>query len=240
MLADESIPKAVHDYKLALRLLSARSVAQPPHVAEASISLEPPLTGVRDDVMLFSYLLNPTYSSHSLREVALRRFNLQLAGTTAEAADVTLRLSLALRKEVEGEPGLINVYDTIDLPLMPVLARMESAGVKIDTSALGSMSVELEKQCDARAKEIHAIAGVEFNVNSPKQLGDVLFNKLGLPKPVKYGKGKTISTAVDVLEELAIEHEIARKVLDFRQLSKLNQDRRQYFFDHRLGLVDSD
>src|SRR3954464_294959 len=95
MLADESIPKAVHDYKLALRLLSARSVAQPPHVAEASISLEPPLAGVRDDVMLFSYLLNPTFSSHSLREIALRRFNLQLAGTTAEAADVTLRLSRA-------------------------------------------------------------------------------------------------------------------------------------------------
>src|SRR4051812_1601476 len=180
MLADESIPKSVHDYKFALRLLSSRSVSE-------EISLEPytAVAGVRDDVMLFSYLLNPTYSSHSLREVALRRFNLQLAGTTAEAADVTLRLSRALRKEVEDEPGLINVYDTIDLPLMPVLARMESAGVKIDTSALDSMSVELEKQCDARSREIHAIAGMEFNVNSPKQLGDVLFNKLGLPKPVK-------------------------------------------------------
>jgi DNA polymerase I len=235
MLADQSIPKSVHDYKFALRLLSSRPVSE-------EISLEPHIAvaGVRDDVMLFSYLLNPTYSSHSLREVALRRFNLQLAGTTAEAADVTLRLSRALRKEVEGEPGLINVYDTIDLPLMPVLARMESAGVKIDTSALGSMSVELEKQCDARAKEIHAIAGVEFNVNSPKQLGDVLFNKLGLPKPVKYGKGKTISTAVDVLEELAIEHEIARKVLDFRQLSKLKStyvDSLPTLVDPRTGRV---
>jgi len=206
MLADPSIPKAVHDYKSALRLLAGRSTT---------------LSGVRDDVMLFSYLLNPTYSSHTLREVALRRFNLQLAGTTAEAADVTLRLARALRKDVEGEDGLINVYDTIDLPLMPVLARMEAAGVKIDTMALNRMSVDLEKQCDARAREIHAMSGMEFNVNSPRQLGDVLFNKLGLPKPVKYGKGKTISTAVDVLEELAVEHEIARKVLDFRQLSKL-------------------
>ncbi|HEX4664413.1 MAG TPA: DNA polymerase I, partial [Terriglobales bacterium] len=235
MLADESIPKSVHDYKFALRLLSSRPVSE-------EISLEPQTTlaGVRDDVMLFSYLLNPTYSSHTLREVALRRFNLQLAGTTAEAADVTLRLSRALRKEVEDEPGLINVYDTIDLPLMPVLARMESAGVKIDSGALGSMSVELEKQCDARAKEIHAIAGAEFNVNSPKQLGDVLFNKLGLPKPVKYGKGKTISTAVDVLEELAIEHEIARKVLDFRQLSKLKStyvDSLPTLVDPRTGRV---
>ena len=220
VLADASIPKAIHDYKSALRLLSARSAT---------------LAGVRDDVMLFSYLLNPTYSSHTLREIALRRFNLQLAGTTAEAADVTLRLARALRKEVEDEDGLINVYDTIDLPLMPVLSRMEIAGVKIDTTALSRMSVELEKQCDARAREIHAIAGMEFNVNSPRQLGDVLFNKLGLPKPVKYGKGKTISTAVDVLEELAVEHEIARKVLDFRQLSKLKST----YVDSLPTLVDA-
>ncbi|MBV9073689.1 MAG: DNA polymerase I [Acidobacteria bacterium] len=207
-LADAGVPKAVHDSKSALRLLQQSFP-------------DSELAGVRDDVTLFSYLLNPTYSSHSLPEVALRRFNLQLAGTSAEAADVTLRLARALRAEVEAELGLINVYDTIDLPLMPVLGRMEQAGVKIDNAALSGMSVELEKQCDARAREIHAIAGTEFNVNSPKQLGDVLFNRLSLPKPVKYGKGKTISTAVDVLEELAGEHEIARKVLDYRQLSKL-------------------
>ena len=244
-LADEAIPKSVHDYKSALRLLSERLVAQAPSPASAGAEPQPKsavphslspsfLSGVRDDVMLFSYLLNPTYSSHSLPEIALRRFNLQLAGTTAEAADVTLRLARALRREVEAEHGLINVYDTIDRPLMPVLARMESAGVKIDSSALGRMAVELEKQCDARSREIHAIAGTEFNVNSPKQLGDVLFNKLGLPKPIKYGKGKTISTAVDVLEELAIEHEIARKVLDFRQLSKLKST----YVDSLPSLVD--
>jgi DNA polymerase-1 len=227
MLADENVPKAAHDYKNALRLLR-NSVAEPQSSAQ--------LAGVRDDVMLFSYLLNPTYSSHTLPEVALRQFNLQLAGTTPEAADVTLRLAHSLRKQVEDEAGLINVYDTIDLPLLPVLARMEDAGVKIDTSALGRMAVELEKQCDARSKEIHAIAGSEFNVNSPKQLGDVLFNKLGLPKPVKYGKGKTISTAVDVLEELAIEHEIARKVLEFRQLSKLKST----YVDSLPLLVDRD
>jgi DNA polymerase-1 len=225
ILSNESIPKAVHDYKNALRLLR-NSVPEPQSSSQ--------LAGVRDDVMLFSYLLNPTYSSHTLPEVALRHFNLQLAGTTPEAADVTLRLAHGLRKQVEDEPGLINVYDTIDLPLLPVLARMEEAGVKIDTSALGRMAVELEKQCDARAKEIHAIAGEQFNVNSPKQLGEVLFNKMGLPKPVKYGKGKTISTAVDVLEELAIEHEIARKVLDFRQLSKLKST----YVDSLPQLVD--
>ena len=221
ILADESVVKATHDYKSGLRLLDSSS---PGTV----------LAGVRDDVMLFSYLLNPTYSSHSLPEVALRRFNLQLAGTTAEAADVTLRLASALRSEVDAEPGLMNVYDTIDLPLMPVLSRMEAAGVKIDSAALGLMSVDLEKQCDARAREIHAIAGMEFNVNSPRQLGDVLFNRLNLPKPVKYGKGKTISTAVDVLEELATEHEIARKVLDYRQLSKLKST----YVDSLPALID--
>ena len=85
--------------------------------------------------------------------------------------------------------------------------------MKIDLEALAQMSTELEKQCDAKARQIHSVSGQEFNINSPKQLGDILFNKMGLPKPVKYGKGKTISTAVDVLEELAIEHEIARFVL---------------------------
>ena len=249
VLVDHSIPKSVHDYKSALRLLSkfvAQTVSLMSTAAEpqprAAVpqgqedATQPPLTGVRDDVMLFSYLLNPTYSSHALPEIALRRFNLQLSGMTAEAADVTLRLARTLRKEVEGEEGLINVYDTIDLPLAPVLGRMESAGVKIDTAALGRMAVDLEKQCDARAKEIHALAGEEFNINSPRQLGDVLFNKLGLPKPVKYGKGKMISTAVDVLEDLAAEHEIARKVLDFRQLSKLKST----YVDSLPTLVDLD
>ncbi len=75
--------------------------------------------------------------------------------------------------------------------------------------------------CDAKARDIYAKAGVEFNINSPKQLGEVLFNRLNLPKPLKYGKGRTISTAQDVLEALAAEHEVPRLVLDYRQLSKL-------------------
>jgi DNA polymerase-1 len=83
------------------------------------------------------------------------------------------------------------------------------------------MSTEHERESAAKAKEIHQLAGTEFNIGSPKQLGDVLFNRLNLPKPVKYGKGRTISTAVDVLEALAEEHPIARKVLDYRQLTKL-------------------
>jgi DNA polymerase-1 len=170
--------------------------------------------------MLYSYLLDPTYSSHRLADVALRRFNLKLSGDLAEAADVTGRLTTALKEDVK-QAGLTKLYEEIDLPLVPVLARMEQAGVKIDTAALAKMSTELERESSAKAKEIHELAGTEFNIGSPKQLGDVLFNRLNLPKPMKYGKGRTISTAVDVLETLAEEHPIARKVLDYRQLTKL-------------------
>jgi DNA polymerase-1 len=204
-LSDASVSKAVHDYKSAIRALQPRGVA---------------LAGVKHDPMLYSYLLNPTYSAHSLADVALRTFNLNLSGDLAEAADLTGRTASALRQQVE-EAGLADVYEKIDLPLVPVLARMEEAGVKIDCDVLEEMSARLDKECDAKAREIHQLAGVEFNINSPKQLGDVLFNKLGLAKPVKYGKGKTISTAVEVLEELATEHEVPRRVLEYRQLSKL-------------------
>ena len=170
--------------------------------------------------MLYSYLLDPTYSSHRLPDVALRRFSLKLSGNVAESADVTGRLASTLRREVE-ECGLLKVYHDIDLPLVPVLARMEEAGVNIDRKALSAMSSRLEHEVEIKAREIYQHAGCEFNINSPRQLGDVLFNKLNLPKPVKYGKGKTISTAVDVLEVLAATHEVPRLVLEYRQLAKL-------------------
>jgi DNA polymerase-1 len=205
LLSDANTAKAVHDYKAAIHELKRRKLE---------------LAGVQDEPMLYSYLVNPTYPRHALAEIALRNFNLKLSDSLAEAADVTGRMAAALRKEVE-DWGLMKVYEEIDLPLVPVLARMEDAGVKIDTGMLSKLSVHLEKICDAKAREIHEKAGHTFNINSPKQLGDVLFNKLNLPKPVKYGKGKTISTAVDVLEELSAEHEVPRLVLDYRQHSKL-------------------
>jgi DNA polymerase I len=204
-LVDESLPKALHDYKAATHVLKRQGIA---------------LQGVQHDPMLYSYLLDPTYSSHRLADVALRRFNLKLSGTLPEAADITGRLATALRSEVE-DAGLLKLYEEIDLPLVPVLARMEHAGVKIDRAALAEMSSRLEREIDAKAKEIYQRSGSEFNISSPKQLGDVLFNKLNLPKPVKYGKGKTISTAVDVLEGLADEHDVPRLVLEYRQLTKL-------------------
>ena len=200
-----AVPKSIHDYKSAIHALAAQGVE---------------LHSVRHDPMLYSYLLDPTYSSHRLPDVALRHFNLKLSGDLAESADITGRLATALRTEVE-QANLAKLYEEMDLPLVPVLARMEQAGVKIDTAALAQMSKELERESAAKAKEIYELSGTEFNVSSPKQLGDVLFNRLNLPKPVKYGRGRTISTAVDVLETLAEEHPIARKVLDYRQLTKL-------------------
>ncbi|HET6180076.1 MAG TPA: DNA polymerase I [Candidatus Sulfotelmatobacter sp.] len=205
VLTDASVPKAVHDYKAAIHSLGPLGIT---------------LKGVSHDPMLYSYLLDPTYSSHRLADVALRRFNLKLADELAESADITGRLAGTLRSDVE-QAGLTKLYEEMDLPLVPVLARMEHAGVKIDTAALSQMSGELEREIATKAKEIYEAAGTEFNVGSPKQLGDVLFNRMNLPKPVKYGKGRTISTAVDVLEELAENHPIARIVLDYRQLTKL-------------------
>ncbi len=205
MLADRKVPKAIHDYKAALHAFGAQRIE---------------VAGIEHDPMLYSYLLDPTYSAHGLKEVALRRLNLKLSGDLAEAADVTLRVATSLAKEVE-EAGLDKIYREIDLPLVPVLARMEEAGVKLDCDVLAVMSRRLGAECELKAKAIYEKSGMEFNINSPKQLGDVLFNKLNLPKPVKYGKGKTISTAVDVLEGLAAEHEVPRLVLDYRQLSKL-------------------
>ena len=206
ILRSNNIPKSVHDYKSAIHAL-------------APLGIE--VANLRHDPMLYSYLLDPTYSSHSLAEVTLRRFNLKLSGGVAESADITGRLASALRSEVE-QAQLLKLYQEIDLPLVPVLARMEQAGVKIGSAALAEMSVELEREIATTAAKIYEAAGMEFNVGSPKQLGDVFFNRLNLPKPVKYGKGRTISTAVDVLEELAENHPIARMVLDYRQLTKLN------------------
>jgi len=204
-LADSGSPKAIHDWKAAEHVFAQRGIT---------------LAGVQHDSRLYSYLLDPTLSSHALENVALRRLNVKLSGTLPEAADMTGRLAQVLRQDVE-EAGLLKVYEEIDLPLVPVLTRMEQAGVKIDQQALAAMSSRLEGEIAAKANEIYEKSGSEFNISSPKQLGDVLFNKLNLPKPVKYGKGKTISTAVDVLEGLAEEHEVPKLVLEYRQLTKL-------------------
>ena len=204
-LADSKLPKAIHDSKAATHVLDQCGIA---------------LAGVTHDPLLYAYLLDPTYTRYSLPDLAFRSFNLKTSEDLGEAADLTLRLATKLREEVDAAK-LISVYDDIDLPMSPVLARMEDAGIRIDTAALADMSERLERDANTKAREIWQKCDTEFNINSPRQLGDVLFNKLNLPKPVKYGKGKTISTAVDVLEGLAVEHDVPRLVLEYRQLTKL-------------------
>ena len=204
-LESDEPSKAVCDAKAAIRALRARGVA---------------LRGVRDDTLLYSYLLDPTQGSHTLEEVAQRRFGARLGVSPAERADVLGQLARLLAPEVE-QAGLGRLYEEIELPLAPVLADMEQVGVRVDTDALAQLSRQLARQIEALTAEIHSLSGAEFNINSPQQLSKVLFEQLKLPAPRKYGKGKVYSTAVDVLEELAESHEVPRKVLEFRQLSKL-------------------
>ena len=124
----------------------------------------------------------------------------------------------------------------MDLPLVPVLLRMEQAGVRIDTAVLSAMSTRLAVEMDTLAERIFASSGHRFNLNSPKQLGDVLFNRMLLPKPSKHGKGKVISTAQDVFEELAELNPVPALVLEHRQLAKL----RSTYLDSLPHLVDAE
>ncbi|MHB1700300.1 MAG: DNA polymerase I [Acidobacteriaceae bacterium] len=211
-LEDPTLPKSLHDLKAVLRALEPLGIA---------------LAGVRDDVMLYSYLVNPTHASHKIEDVVARFSNRPLAradeSKLPEAADAIRKLAPVLRSDIE-KAGTLKVYEEIDLPLVPVLLRMEQAGVRIDSEVLREMSGKMVVEMDRLGERICALADCKFNINSPKQLGDVLFNKMGLPKPMKHGKGKVVSTAVDVLEELAEQHEVPRLVLEYRQLAKLKSN----------------
>ncbi len=223
-LEDAALPKQVHDLKAILRALAPYGVA---------------LKGVRDDVMLYSYLLNPTHGSHTLPDVAARFTNRALAlqpqTLIPESACAVQRLAAAMRTEVQAA-GLAEIYRTMDLPLVPVLLRMEETGVRIDSNVLREMSTRLAVEIDNLAERIYAESGHRFNVNSPKQLGDVLFNKMELPKPLKSGKGKVISTAQDVLEDLAQHHTVPALVLEYRQLAKLKST----YLDQLPNLADAE
>jgi DNA polymerase I len=207
-LANSSQPKVVHDPKL-FHLLAA-----PDSAGDAKAS-----SGIRHATMLYSYLLRPTTSNHAFAEVVLRHLNRTLSGAPGERADFLLRLAPVLRAEVE-KLGLAKIYETIDLPLAPVLARMEAAGVRVDHKELEIISTKAQQEISALEKSIYKIAGFEFNPNSPQQLAEVLFDKLNL-QPPRRSRAKARSTAADVLEELALIHELPKKVLDYRELTKL-------------------
>jgi DNA polymerase-1 len=119
------------------------------------------------------------------------------------------------------EAGLDEVYDRLERPLVPVLVAIEQAGVRIDAAVLGQQAARLDAELESRAARIYEMAGEPFNINSPRQLGDVLFTKLKLPALKRTGKTRTASTAQDVLEELALVHDLPREVLEWRALQKL-------------------
>ena len=196
--------------------------------------LDVDLRGKIDDSMLLSYALNPTHTTQALADVAARH-NESAPSSLPAAAAVTQTMVPSLRKEVE-TLGVARVYDDIDLPLAPVLFRMEKNGVRIDTVVLDRLSTRFGKELERVGERVYGLAGRRFNINSPKQLGEVLFKDLGLPVPVKYGKGKAISTAQDVLENLAETSEVPRLVLEFRHLSKLKSN----YIDSLPLLADSE
>jgi DNA polymerase-1 len=171
--------------------------------------------GPIEDVLLYAFLALADPSSCALDSLIAR----YLERPSADAQENLNRLAAALRPQVTGQ--LRTVYDTIDLPLAPVLARMEQSGIRVDTAVLAELSRRMEGEIQKLADEIWALAGKPFNINSPPQLGKVLFEDLGLPSQGRTGKTKNYSTAADVLETLAAEYPIAQKVLDYRGLVKL-------------------
>jgi DNA polymerase-1 len=196
-----------------------------------------------DDTMLMSYAMHGGLHGHGMDTLAERYLShtpipiKDLIGTgksqitfdrvtidtatryAAEDADITLRLWQAFKPQLHRD-RVTRVYEGLERPLVPVLAAMEMAGIKVDRSALSRMSGAFAQKMAALEEEIHDLAGETFNVGSPAQLGEILFDKMSLPGG-KRGKNGKYSTGADVLEDLATEHDLPRRVLDWRQLSKL-------------------
>ncbi|BCK65458.1 DNA polymerase I [Aeromonas hydrophila] len=202
------------------------------------------LQGIAYDTMLESYVLNSTASRHDMDSLARRYLNAetisfediagkgvkqltfnqieleQAAPYAAEDADITLRLHQTLWGKLSAEPSLAKVFSEIELPLLPVLARMERLGTTIEPKLLHQQSQEIEARLAELEKQAHELAGQEFNLSSPKQLGEILFTKLGLPIIKKTPKGAP-STAEEVLAELAETYELPQLLMEHRGLAKL-------------------
>jgi DNA polymerase I len=208
-LADPTRPKVVHDPKL-LDLLAAPNSAG---------DEKPAVAGIRHATILYSYLLRPTTANHAFADVVLRNMNRTLSGAPGERADFLLRLAPILRAEIEKQ-GLAELYEKIDLPLAPVLACMEAAGIGVDSRELEKISAKAQEEIGALEKRIYELAGFEFNIKSTQQLAEVLFDRLAL-QPPRRSRAKVRSTAAEVLEELALVHELPKKILEHRELAKL-------------------
>jgi DNA polymerase-1 len=195
------------------------------------------VAGVGFDALVASYLLNPGRRAYSLDDLAFEflgeRRGAEPEGLSSEEASVdgtarlaggdaslVLRLDEAVLARLE-EEQLGTIYRTMELPLVAVLADMERAGVKVDTALLAAMSRDMEAQLATLTREIHALAKGEFNINSPPQLRVVLFERLGLKAGKKTAKTRAASTAEEVLDELALVHELPRKIIEYRSIQKL-------------------
>lgn len=202
------------------------------------------MQGIKFDTMLESYVYNSVVGRHDMDSLALRylehknisfediagkgkkqltfnQIDLEQAGPyAAEDADITLRLHNALYPKLEADEKLKNVFETIEIPLVPVLSRMERTGVYIDSMLLGAQSIELAQRLDEIEKLAYELADQEFNLSSPKQLQAILFEKMGLPVIKKTPSG-TPSTNEEVLQELALDYPLPKLLLEYRGLAKL-------------------
>ena len=204
------------------------------------------LTSRFADTQLMAYLLTPNQNDFSLKRLATQRLQARLSESEAglfpdeeallaRSADLTLRLFQVLEADVRTH-GLEDLLAGVEIPLVQVLADMEAAGVKVDRRMLEAMSSEMGREIQVLSDRITELAGEKFNLNSPRQLGTVLFEKLGLPAPKKTPKAKHYSTGVGVLQRLAGEHEIAGRILEYREQTKLKNT----YLDALPGLVDAD
>jgi DNA polymerase-1 len=206
------------------------------------------------DALVASYLLNPGRRNSSVEDLALEFLAERpkpMAGileggaegvsvaaaaqAAAQEADLVRRLAGPMTARLR-EEGLLEIFETMEMPLVEVLADMERAGVKVNREILAEMSRDMEKQIADLTREIYALAGGEFNINSPIQLRDVLFARLGMRSAKKTAKTRAMSTAEEVLEELAAEHELPRKILDYRSVQKLKST----YVDALPVLIDPD
>ena len=217
------------------------------------------------DTMVESYVMNSTaVSKHSLDNLALKYLDhttikyedvagkkgknqltfdqVEIATATdyaAEDADIALRLHQKLWPNIESDAKLRTVFEQIDMPLAPVLLRMEDHGVKIDRDALAQQSAELHQEMQLIEQKIFESAGMPFNISSPKQIAEVLFNKLGLPVASKTSTGQP-STSEAVLSDLAIQYDVPKWILEHRSLAKLKStytDKLPEMIDHKTGRV---
>jgi DNA polymerase-1 len=221
-----------HDLKQLVTLLASRGV-----------HLEGPVV----DTLVASYMVNPALRAQSLDDLAANRFSAELPdrpadpaaeeGAAARRAAAEALTSLLVRPQLDAEladGGLMDLFREVEMPLLPVLARMELAGVTIDRDQLAAMSVEFGATLADLEARIYAAVGHEFNIGSPKQLEQVLFHELALPATKRTRTG--YSTDASVLEELRDKHEVAGLILEHRQISKLKGT----YVDALPGLVGED